>query len=418
MIKVFRGGTLIDGTGRTPIKDSIVVVEGSRIKSVGKEEEIEVPRGERVETIDVNGKTILPGLIDTHVHIYMNGEALGVYELPLHQNTMFVAVKAVPYLKRTLEMGITTLRDGGCGYNWVGVALRDAINKGLIPGPRYLTSGYHLTVTGGHGYFLPPWLGNIRGGDVTEQVAMHVDGPDEWKKAARLNIYHGTDNVKMVTSRDLISPGDPTSPQATYEEIKAAVEEAHKMGKKAIAHSSGHVAMMNAIKAGADSLVHGFYLDEEVADMMVKNNVFLEPTNRYCKLLVDRGPGEQPEFVVENAIEAWKDREKNFKMYLRKGVKITFGSDAGGVAYIRHGDNAHDLSLLVELGMTPMQAIVAATKTSAECLGLGDQVGTLEPGKIADIIIVDGDPLKDINVLHIEDKIKMVMKEGEIVITR
>ncbi|MGQ9543752.1 MAG: amidohydrolase family protein [Candidatus Bathyarchaeia archaeon] len=411
---IFKDGTIIDGTGRAPIKGSIII-EGSRIKSVG--EDAQVPEGENVEIIDISGKTILPGLIDTHIHIYRNGEPQGSSELALRQNAIYAAVKAVPHLKRTLEMGITTARDGGCGYGWMEVALKRAINNGFIQGPRYFTSGYHLTVTGGHGYFFPPWLGNIRGGDVIEQVAMHVDGPDEWRRAARLNIYHGTDNVKMVTSRDLISSGDPTSPQATYEEIKAAVDEAHKMGKKAIAHSSGHVAMMNAIRAGVDSLVHGFYLDEEVAETMVKNNVFLEPTNTYCKVLVERGPGEQPDFIVNNAIEAWKDRERNFKMYLQKRVKITFGTDAGE-PYIRHGDSAYELSVLVELGMTPMQALIAATKTAAECLGIEDQVGTLEPGKVADIIVVDGNPLDNINILHIESKIKLVMKEGKIVVTR
>jgi imidazolonepropionase-like amidohydrolase len=412
--KVIKGGRLIDGTGKPPIEKSVVIVEGSKISAIGKEGKIPIPK-EGVEIISAEGKTVMPGLIDSHVHIYTNGESSEFTSMPIRDNPLSRAMMSVPRLKRTLEMGITTLRDGGSGWGWLEVALRDAINRGDIVGPRYFATGYHLTVTGGHGYFLPPWLANIP--VHPEQSSVHCDGPDEWRKAARMQIYNGVDNIKVVASRDVISPGLATAPQATLEELRAAIEEAHKMGKKALAHAQGHEAIMRCIEAGADAIVHGFWIDEECAEMMVKKNVFLESTNLYVRGIVDRGAGDLPDWMVEKATACWQDKMKNFSMLVKKGVKISFGSDAG-VPYIRHGDNARELKMFVELGMSPMQAIIAATKTAAEAVGLADKVGMIQEGKIADILIIDGDPLKDIGLLHQADRIKMVMKEGSIVITR
>lgn len=413
--KVIRGGTLIDGTGRSPVEKSVVVVKDSKITFVGRDREYTVPKQVSVEIIDAEGKTVMPGLIDTHVHIYTDGESNEFTSMPIHNNPLTLAMKSIPRLRRTLERGITTLRDGGSGWGWLEVALRDAINRGDILGPRYFTTGYHITVTGGHGYYLPPWLANIP--VHPEQCSIHCNGPDEWRKAARLNIYNGTDNVKVVASRDIISPGLATAPQATREELKAAIEEAHKMGKRAIAHAQGREAILNAIEAGADSIVHGFWIDEDCANIMVERNVYLESTNLYVRMIIDKGTGDLPGWMVQKATECWKDREKNFGMLLEKGVKISLASDAG-VPYIRQGDNARELSIFVELGMTPMDAIVAATRTAAEAVGLEGTVGTLEEGKIADIIIVDGEPLRNIDLLHQEDKINMVMKEGIIIVTR
>lgn len=410
--KVIQGGMLLDGTGRQPIKDSIVIIEGNKITKVGKKGEVDLPQGGDVEFIDAGGKTTMPGMIDSHVHIYTDGETSEFTSLPINNNELALAMKSIPRLKRILEMGITSLRDGGSGWGWLEVALRDAINRGDISGPRFFTTGYHLTVTGGHGHFLPPWLAKQK-----EQCGMHCDGPDEWRKAARLNIYNRTDNVKVVASRDIISPGMATASQPTLEELTAAIEEAHKMGKKAIAHAQGHDAIEKVIKAGADSVVHGFFMDEECADMMVKNNVFLESTNLYVKRVKDMGKGELPDWMIEKAIETWEDKKKNFKMYLQKGIKISFGSDCG-VPFLKQGDNAVELSMFVELGMSPMDAIVAATKTASKAIGIGDIVGTIEEGKLADIILVDGDPLQDISILSEEEKIKMVIKNGERVITR
>jgi len=418
-IKAFKGGTLIDGNGTAPIKNSVVVVEGSRIKSVGKNGEVDIPQGDDVQIIEAGGKTVMPGLIDSHVHIGMGGESKDFHSMPIHNNSLDIAMKAVAYLKKTLEMGITTLRDGGSGYDWVEVALRNAINRGDIIGPRYIATGYHLTVTGGHGYFLPPWLGKFA---PPQQIGMHCDGPDAWRKAARLNIYNGTDNVKLVASRGFLSAGltvdaPPTAAQASVEELKAAVDEAHKMGKKVFAHANGRQAIRNAIEAGVDSIVHGFYIDEECAEMMVERNVILEPTALVIRVIKEFGSGHMPDIMVEKATEYWRHKEKEFKIILDKGVSISFSSDMG-CPFLFHGENARELSSLVELGVSPMDAIVAGTKTASHAVGYGDQIGTIEEGKIADIIVVDGDPLENIETLHTEENIKMVLKDGETVIAR
>jgi len=418
-IKVIKGGTLIDGTGRLPINDAIVVVQDGKIKSVGIKGAIEVPSGDNVKIIDATGKIVMPGLIDSHLHMGLFGQSREFYSMPIYNNCLDIAMRAVPALKKTLEMGITTIRDGGSGWGWMEVALKNAINRGDIIGPRYLTTGYHLTVTGGHGYFLPPWLAKYA---PAEQTGMFCDGPEEWRKAARLNISNGTDNVKLVASRGFLSAGlrgdaPPMAAPASVEEMRAAVEEAHKMGKKVFAHANGPQAIMNAIEAGVDSIVHGFYMDEKCAEIMVKKNIILEPTTLCIRLVRDYGKGEMLDSMVERAAAYWEIKEKEFKMILEKGVTISFASDMG-CPYLYHGENAKELVSCVELGMKPMDAIISATKNAAKAVGLESQIGTIEEGKIADIIVVDGDPLKNIGVLQEEKKIKMVMKEGKIIITR
>lgn len=412
----FIGGILIDGTGKEPLKNSIVVVEDDKIKDVGQEGDVKIP--ENAEVIDIYNMTIMPGLIDTHIHICMDGEPKGLIERTVNQNCMLALVKGVSYLSRTLRRGITTAQDGGSGFNWMEVALRDGVNAGFIEGPRYRTAGYHITVTGGHGYFFPPWLGSKYGGDIIEQAAVHADGPEEWRKAVRLNLWYGVDMIKLVVSRDVISPGIPTLAQASFEEVKAAVEEAHRNRRKVMAHANGPEAIRTALEAGVDIIVHGYFMDDDLIDMMVERGAYLEPTNRYIKLLVEHGGGEQPDYVVEGAKEFWKDRVKNFRRYMDKGVKIVLGSDAGGVPYFKHGENARELEVMVELGMSPMRAIISATKMAAECLGLQDKIGTIEPGKLADIIVVDGNPLQDIGILSHEEKLKIIMKNGYIIIRK
>jgi imidazolonepropionase-like amidohydrolase len=418
-VKVIKGGTLIDGTGKSPLENSLVVIEGSKITFAGENREMKTPKGEKVRTIDAKGMIVMPGLIDGHLHMKGGGESKDYYMIPLRSNTIDRTLRAVPNLKRTLEMGFTTIRDGGSGYGWMEVALRNAINRGDIVGPRYLTTGYHLTVTGGHGYGLPPWFGKYA---PPEQVGMHCDGPDEWRKAARLNIYNGTDNVKLVASRGFTTAGlagdaGLAAAQASVEEMRAAVEEAHKMGKRCSAHANGPQAIMNAIEAGVDSIVHGFYMDEKCAEKMVKENVVLEATTLCIRLLKDLGHGEMLDAAVQKSAEYWEIKEKEFKMILEKGVTISFSTDMG-CPYLFHGENARELACCVELGMSPMAALVSATKTAAHTIGLGDKIGTLEKGKLADLILVDGNPIKDIEVLQKEEKIKMVMKEGKIVVTR
>jgi imidazolonepropionase-like amidohydrolase len=417
--KAFQGGMLIDGTGKPPVQDSLVVTEGNRITYVGKQKEFKIPKGEKVQIIEGKGRTIMPGLIDGHLHMGIIGQSREFYSIPIHNNNIDIAMKAIPRLKNMLEMGFTTVRDGGGGFGWFEVSLREAIKRGDIVGPRYLATGYHLTVSGGHGYFLPHWLGKYA---PPEQNGMHCDGPDEWRKAARLNLYNGTDCIKLVASRGFLSAGlrgdaPPTGAPATIEEMRAAVEEGHKMGKKVFAHANGHDAIMNAVMAGVDSIVHGWYMDEECLEMMVKKNAVLEPTTLCIKLVRDQGKGEMLDVMVERAAAYWERKQKEFEMIRKSGVTISMATDAG-VPYFYHGDNARELESMVDLGLSPMEAILAATKAAANTIGLRDEIGSLEKGKKADIILVDGNPLKNIRILQDKRKIKMVMKDGKIVVER
>jgi len=417
-MKVFQGGTLIDGTGKPPIYDSLVVVEGTKIKFAGRAKDFNLPKDDSIKTIDAKGKTVMPGLIDGHLHMGIIGQSRDFYSIPIHNNSIDIAMKAIPRLKKMLEMGFTTVRDGGSGFGWFEVSLREAIKRGDIIGPRYLATGYHLTVSGGHGYFLPYWLGKYA---PPEQNGMHCDGPDEWRKAARLNLYNGTDCIKLVASRGFLSAGlrgdaPPTGAPATIEELKAAVEEGHKMGKKVFSHANGRDAIMNSIVAGVDSIVHGWYMDEECAEMMVKKNVVLEPTTLCIQLFRDRGKGEMLDIMVERAAAYWEKKQKEFEMIRKAGITISMSSDAG-VPYFYHGENARELESLVNLGMSPMDAILAATKTAANTIGLGEEIGTIEKGKTADVILVNGDPLENIAILQDKEKIRIVMKGGEIIQT-
>jgi imidazolonepropionase-like amidohydrolase len=286
------------------------------------------------------------------------------------------------------------------------MALRDSIREGFIEGPHLRATGYHLTSTGGHAYFLPPWT------DETNCVGMRCDGEDSFRKAARVQLAYGADSVKVTSGRGLEEPGDPRISELTVPEIRAAVEEAHKRGKLAIAHAMGPQPIKNAIEAGVDSIVHGFWLDEECAEMMAKKGVFWEPTIRYpWRIAEDGGKSGTPEFYVKNCAGAAEALQKNFLRWVKAGVRVTLGSDAGGVPLFFHGENAEELQYMVRLGMRPLDALLAATRVSAECLRL-EKVGSLEPGKEADLLVVEGNPLEDIGILAKKDKIRAVIKGG------
>jgi imidazolonepropionase-like amidohydrolase len=237
-----------------------------------------------------------------------------------------------------------------------------------------------------------------------------------------VNLYNGTDNIKIVASRGFASQalrgsGPPTCAQATVEEMRAAVEEAHKMGRKAMAHANGPQAVKNAVRAGVDTIVHGLHMDEEAAEMMVDAGTVLEPTNICFRPDRYDGSGVAPPQPGTPEYARSTRTKEEFQMIRDKGITISCGTDAS-VPHFRNGENARELVVCVDLGMTPMEAIISATKTAATTVGLGDQVGTIEKGKLADILIIDGDPLADIGILCMEDNIKYVFKGGQVAISR
>lgn len=404
---VFKGGTIIDGTGNEPIKDAALIVQDGKIAGIGAND-VSHPDA---EIIDVRDKFIIPGLIDVHLHFFRCGEP-NYMEILLTTPVALKVLKAVRPLQNLLEMGITTVRVSGDGNDFMDVALRDAINLGYIQGPRMLASGYHLTIPGGHGYHFPPWV------DTPLGVGLCFSGPEEFRKAARVQLGRGVDSVKLVATRGVTTPGDPGAPQLTIDEMKAAIEEAHKRNKLAEAHATGAEGIKNSIKAGIDSIAHGVFLDEEGAEMMVEREIPLAPTLSILHVIVEHGPGEGiPPFVFEKAKDVVGIWERQFRFMHEHGVKIVLGTDGGG-PFNLHGNSALELELFVRYGMSEMEAIVAGTKHAAETLAIGDGVGTLETGKVADLVVLEKNPLDNIRVLREKENIKMVLKEGEVVASR
>ena len=408
-----KGGMIIDGTGNEPIKDGTLIVEDGKIVGIYGKGASSDGRQRDEETIDVGGKFIMPGLIDVHTHFFCCDAAnLNFMEILITTPVALKVLKAIRPLQRLLEMGITTVRVSGDGNDFMDVALRDAINLGYIQGPRILASGYHLTIPGGHGYHLPHWI------DSPLAIAVRCSGPEDFRRAAREQLARGVDSVKLIATRGVTTMGEPGSPQLTIDEMRVAIEEAHKRNKLAEAHALGAEGIKNAIRAGIDSIAHGVFIDEEGADMMAEKGIPLAPTLSIGHAIVERGLREgDPPFVFEKCKELVGRWERQFDRIRKRGVKMVLGTDAE-CPFNLHGNNAFELELFVRYGMSEMEAIVAATKHAAETLHIADSVGTLETGKLADLVVLDENPLKDISVLRQKEKIRMVLKEGKVVASR
>jgi imidazolonepropionase-like amidohydrolase len=338
----------------------------------------------------------MPGLIDSHVHLCLDGSADPLNtasKMDLPALTLMAASQA----EKTLKAGITTVRDLG-GVSGVDLAIRDAVNKGQIKGPGILASAKPLCITGGHG-----WL-----------MGRQADGPDEFRKAAREQLKAGADVVKIISTGGVLTLGvEPGSAQACLEEQKAAVEEAHKAGRKTASHAQGTQGILNSLKAGIDSIEHGFFLDDESIDLMKQNQVFLVPTIAALHFISEKGveSGIPAPFVekARNAMEAHKMSIQRAKL---AGVPIAMGTDAG-TPFNLHGQNAYELKLMVDYGFSAHEAIMAATSQAARLLGQEGDLGVVAKGKQADLLLVKGDPLLDVELLSRPENISQVFKAGE-----
>jgi imidazolonepropionase-like amidohydrolase len=394
---VVRAGHLLDvKTGKT-LSNQTIVIQGDKIASVGSDAQI--PAG--AEVVDLSNATVLPGLIDAHTHLTMTtnfGYSTLAISIPRE------ALDGARNARVTLEAGFTTVRNVGA-RGFTDVALRDAINAGDVPGPRMLVSGPPLSITGGHcdEDLLPfEWHAQSEGA---------ADGIEAVQHKTREIIKYGADLIKICATGGVLSHGDnPQASQYTLEEMKAIVADAHRLGRKVAAHAHGAQGILWASEAGVDSIEHGSYIDDAAIAEMKKNGTYLVPTLYLADWFLQNAEriGTPPELIAKGR-EVMPAARKNVARAFAAGVKVGFGTDA---AVYPHGLNAHEFAVMVKLGLTPLQAIQAATINDADLLGWSDRVGTLEPGKWADIVAVDGDPLADVTTL---ERVKFVMKGGEVV---
>jgi imidazolonepropionase-like amidohydrolase len=391
---------LIDAKAGRVLDQQVVLIVGERIEKVGSAKEIQVPAGATV--IDLGSATLLPGLIDAHVHLTGDPEHSGYKSLGISVPRQ--ALTGAKNARLTLEAGFTTVRNvGAAGYS--DVALRDAINAGEIPGPRMMVSGPALGSTGGH------CDENLLAPEFAHRDEGVADGVAAITAKTREVIKYGADVIKFCASGGVFSKGDlPGTEQYSPAEMTALVEEAHRQGRKVAAHAHGAQAIIDAAKAGVDSIEHGSLIDEEGIRTMKEHGTYLVADIYNDDFIL--GLGKQYGFtdeMLEKERMVGQQQREGFRKAAQAGVKIAFGTDAG---VYPHGGNAKQFAYMVKYGLTPMQAIQSATVNAADLLGWSDQVGSLEPGRFADLIAVEGDPLKDVTTL---EHVKFVMKGGEVI---
>ncbi|PYX42004.1 MAG: Xaa-Pro dipeptidase [Acidobacteria bacterium] len=397
---VVRAGHILDVKTGNMLSGQAIVIEGDKIVSVGPAADAKLSPA--TQTIDLPNATVLPGLIDAHTHLTFDPANLGYEGLGISYPRE--ALIGARNARVTLEAGFTTVRNVGAG-GYSDVALRDAINAGDVPGPRMLVSGPAMGITGGHcdDNLLAPQF------HATELGV--ADGVDAVRHKVRENIKYGADLIKICATGGVMSKGDdPNASQYTREEMKAIVEEAHRLGRKVAAHAHGAEGVSWASDAGVDSIEHGHLMDDSSIATLKKNGTYIVPTLYLMDWNRENlGKRNAPDYVVRKMQAVSAVGQDTLKKAFAAGVKVAFGTDA---AVYPHGLNAHEFAVYVRLGMSPLQAIQTATIHGADLLGWSSKIGTLEAGKWADLIAVDGDPLKDVTTLQ---QVKFVMKGGEVV---
>jgi imidazolonepropionase-like amidohydrolase len=391
-----RAARLIDGRGGTPVAPAVVLIRGERIEAAGAG--VSIPAGARV--IDLGAATLLPGLIDLHTHLTSTGVH---WEDELVKTTPGqAALHGAHNALVTLMAGFTTCRDMGPTWPYTDIDLRKAIDEGVVPGPRLMVAGNYVSATGGAGdarqfsiYVDVPIVRNL------------ADGADEIRKAVRTNLKAGADFIKILATGAVLSKGiQPGAQQYSEEELRAAVEEAARWGRQVAAHAHGGDGIKAAIRAGVRTIDHGSMLDEEAIALLRGRQAFYVPTLYTSESISANANVPESEKERSRTIKAAKDR--GFQLAVKSGIPIGFATDA---AVVPHGQNARELAYRVRAGQAPMDAIVSATRIAAEIMGWSDRVGTVEPRKFADLIAVNGDPLRDITEL---ERVAWVIKGGTI----
>ena len=399
------GGRLIDGNGGNPVPDTNIIIEGEKITQIGPAAKTPVPKDAQV--INVAGKTVMPGLIDGHIHIV--GEFAPDPMDPFTNLPSYAPLRGVAASRRLLDAGFTACRAMN-DADYAGIALKHAIEHGLLPGPRMLAAGYNLKIVGNLREWVPPNQYSL--------TPANINGPWEVRRAIRVNLLNGADFIELQIA-GAVGSNSPTpfeTTEWTQEELDAAVDEAHSRGMSISADCYVDESVEMCAKAGFDGIEHGCLITERGLETLLKHDMYICPTLcAYYAYLGPEGEKRYPPWRVVKGRRVEETLRKTWPKYAEMGVKVVGGSDGCGPGIGRRpGDGALELQLMVDYGMTPMQAIVCNTKNVADAMRMSDQIGTLEAGKFADLIVVDGDPLADIKILQDRKKLQLVMKGGDV----
>jgi imidazolonepropionase-like amidohydrolase len=382
---------VFDGTSEGVVEDGAVVVEDGQISSVGPARALPP----NTETVDLGDVTLMPGLVDAHVHLVWDASA-EPHDVVERESRALTVLRCAKNAALHLRAGVTTVRDVG-STDGLAVEIGRAVELGILSGPRVVAAGRAIAMTGGHGWFL----------------GREADGPDALRRAVREEIKAGASCIKLMASGGVYGHAEePGSPQLTVEEMRSGVEEAHKAGRKVAAHAYSVEAINNALEAGVDSVEHGSFLDRETAQRMREEGTYLVPTMSVYSAMAEKGPGfGSPEYITRKTAEVLEAGGEAFRLALEVGVPVAAGTDCGAPGH-PHGTLPEELRIMVEAGATPQQALSFGTSAAAELLGLGDEVGALEPGKRADLLAVAGDPTVDIQSLR---EARLVLRDGVVV---
>ena len=401
-VTVVRAGRLIDPDSGTVLANQVIMIRDGKIQAVGKE--LALPAD--ANWIDLSDKTVLPGLIDCHTHV-ADGQGDGEPFNVLRKTASQIALESVPNARAMLLSGFTTVRDVGTYRALNDIALRDAIARGDVIGPRMFVAGAYITITGGAGAMTG------QAPDIQLPWDLHygeANSPWEVRQKVRLLAHNGVDVIKMLSTGAVLTHGSsPTSIEFTEEELQAGVDEARHFGLRVAVHAHAAQGIRNAILAGAASIEHAEMLDDEIIAMAKQHGTYLD-MDIYDEECIQAGAktGQTPADFLQHDADLGRIQRENFGKAVRAGAKMAFGTDAGVCAY---GTSGKQFAFMVKYGMTPMQAIQAATSNAADLLGHADEVGSIKAGKYADLIAVSGDPLKDISLL---ERVEFVMKDGKV----
>lgn len=386
---------LIDGTGHT-IERATILIRGSKIVAAGSSRTTTIPKG--VTRLNGRGLTVIPGLIDCHVHLCLGGEPDVVATVESESPSMTL-LKSARHARQTVESGFTTIRDVGSRDHSIFV-LKAAIEAGILPGPRIVGAGLAICMIGGHARF----------------IGQEVEGIEQVQRAVEAQLAAGAGVIKVIASGGVLTPGtSPDQAQMTMDELTAAVATARRAQKKVAAHAHGASGMKNAIRAGVHSIEHATLLDDEAGELMTRHGVYMVPTLSALSTTAAGRPGcGIPASALDKARAMTKRHQASFKKAHQSGLCIAMGTDAG-TPFNYHGENAQELERMVAFGMSPMEAILASTAAAARLIGIHDTVGTLTRGCQADLVILDGNPLKRIDLLRDRSKIMGVMQAGKFV---